>query len=109
MPTFVGRAVELARLRARHEQAAAGDPRTVVIEGAPGVGKTALVQAFLAGLDPHSVLMASGDEGESFLSFGVLEQLLGATEPSWTDPFAAGADLLHRLDESAGGPTVFVV
>ena len=109
MPTFVGRAVELARLRARHEQAAAGDPRTVVIEGAPGVGKTALVQAFLAGLDQQSVLMASGDEGESFLSFGVLEQLLGPRNPSWTDPFAAGADLLHRLDEAGDGPTVFVV
>jgi len=56
------------------------------------------------------VLAASGDQGETYLRFGVLEQLLGPRDDGWADPFAAGADLLRLLDKRpAGDPTVFVV
>jgi DNA-binding CsgD family transcriptional regulator len=109
MPIFVGRAAELAYLHARHAEAASGHPRTVVLDGAPGVGKTSLLHAFLSGLEEDRVLTASGDEGESFLRFGVLQQLLSNRGATWPDPFAAGAEVLHGLDESAESPTVFVV
>jgi DNA-binding CsgD family transcriptional regulator/tetratricopeptide (TPR) repeat protein len=42
--------------------------------------------------------MGSGDEAETFLSFGVLLQLLDTRAASWNDPFAAGAELLQFLD-----------
>jgi predicted ATPase len=45
---FVGRDRELATLAAALREVAAGRPRAVVVEGEPGVGKTALVHRFLA-------------------------------------------------------------
>ena len=110
MPTFVGRASELELLRARLAKAEAGIPQAVVVEGMPGVGKTSLVRAFLNGLDAESVWSASGDDVETSLRFGVLQQLMGTPGRSWVDPFTAGADLLGRLDDRPGrAPTVFVV
>src|SRR3954447_9117615 len=108
MSTFVGREAELAALRAAHTEAATVQPRTVILEGAPGVGKTSLLQAFVAELDADSVLTASGDEAEAFLRFGVLQQLLDRRN-RWADPFAAGADVLEFLNESGHTPTVFVI
>ena len=110
MPTFVGRSAELGLLRARLEEAAAGRPRTVVLEGAAGVGKSALLQAFSSSLDPASVLSASGDEAETFLPFGALMQLLGSRSGTWADPFAAGRHILEILDQRhRAQPTVFIV
>ena len=48
-PTIVGRRPELAALEAALRAVAAGGTRLVVVEGEPGIGKTALVAAF-AGL-----------------------------------------------------------
>ena len=45
---FVGREVELAFLHSRLAQTAEGMSQVVLIEGAAGVGKTALLSAFLA-------------------------------------------------------------
>jgi len=47
---FVGRARELAVLRAAYEGARRGEPSVVRIEGQPGVGKSALLRHFLDGL-----------------------------------------------------------
>lgn len=106
---FVGRSTELAFLRARLSEVESGLPRTVVIEAPGGTGKSALVQAFLTGLDPADVLRGSGEEGETELAYGVLDQLLGirSTTLSWPDAFAAGARLLEKVDDHQ--LTVFVV
>jgi ATP/maltotriose-dependent transcriptional regulator MalT len=105
------------------EQARAGQPRLVLIEGPAGIGKTTLVRRFLAEADERCVLRASGDEAEAGLPFGVLAQLLAAapTTPAGlaavevagggpVDPLAAGAvllDLLGTLQHS--DPVVVVV
>src|SRR5262249_2235942 len=46
LSTFVGRSLVLAKLAADLRSAAAGERRTVFITGDPGMGKTALVDAF---------------------------------------------------------------
>ncbi|MFF5003192.1 AAA family ATPase [Streptomyces phaeochromogenes] len=120
---FVGRTDSLALLAAARERARAGHPQRVLVEGPAGIGKTALVRRFLRG-DTH-VLYGAGEEAESELAFGVLEQLLGrdgtgdgsgpgggngtgngtgsgAGGRRWADAHAAGAALLETLDEAQG-------
>ena len=96
MPHFVGRAEELGWLADRLASAVASSPTTVVIDGPPGIGKSALVSSFLDGLREVRTLRASGDESEASLQFGVAHQLLGTSGAPWGDPFAAGASLDPR-------------
>ena len=73
----------------------------MVVDGAAGIGKTALVERFLARASDVTVLRASGDESERDLPFGVLDQLLrrvGQPSPEHGDDHvSAGARLLERL------------
>ena len=98
MPLFVGRADEVGWLEGRLSTAIASRPTIVVIDGPPGIGKSALVSRFLDGLCEVRALRASGDESETFLQFGVAHQLLGTSGAPWEDPFAAGAAVLQELD-----------
>src|SRR5262249_52762039 len=56
---FVGREVELAFLHDRLEETHRGRSRTVLLEGTAGVGKTALLDAFLGRTRHHRVLRIS--------------------------------------------------
>jgi DNA-binding winged helix-turn-helix (wHTH) protein/tetratricopeptide (TPR) repeat protein len=47
---FVGRSAELARLRQAWDRASRGKKAIVWVAGAPGIGKTTLIERFLAGL-----------------------------------------------------------
>jgi DNA-binding winged helix-turn-helix (wHTH) protein/tetratricopeptide (TPR) repeat protein len=47
---FVGRSMELARLHAAWDGATRGKPAIVWVAGEPGIGKTALIEQFVAGL-----------------------------------------------------------
>ena len=95
---------ELAGLRAGLSQACAGDGTLLLLEGPPGVGKTALVrqaraEAEQAGMMP---LEATGSELEQPFAFGVVRQLLEPVirrEPGPTDLFAGGAGPAARLFE----------
>jgi predicted ATP-dependent serine protease len=73
---FVGRPTELAFLRERLEEVRRGTARVVLLEGAAGVGKTALLRELLAGTDHLRVLWASGEELEAGLAYGVIGQLV---------------------------------
>src|SRR2546421_4614438 len=73
---FVGRHRDLAFLEAELDQVRAGHPRVVLIEGTAGIGKTALLNRFLAGSSDAQMLWASGEESEVLLAYGVLDQLL---------------------------------
>jgi ATP/maltotriose-dependent transcriptional regulator MalT len=73
---FVGRQAEIAVLRAKLDEARSGHPTIVLIEGPPGIGKSALVDRFVRESSDVKVLRASGEESESFLTYGVVDQLL---------------------------------
>jgi len=58
--SLVGRAPELARLRQAWTSAAAGTGVTVLVEGASGIGKTALVERFLADAEREGAVVLRG-------------------------------------------------
>jgi len=125
MDPFVGRRTELADLRARLDDARGARPRIVQVQGPAGIGKTALLQHFLATAGAGSapvVLWSSGEEAETLLAYGVLEQLARAAGPAGEallatvaqrpspDPILAGIRLLEFIGEvEKPGPVVLVV
>ncbi|WP_066372318.1 helix-turn-helix transcriptional regulator [Herbidospora mongoliensis] len=93
--TFVGRDRERAALSACAARARSGRPALVLVDGPPGVGKSALVRGALSGF---SVLAASGDPLESSFHYGFAQQWLH-DEPSG-DPVDVGIRLLGVLTSS---------
>src|SRR4051812_33719808 len=70
-----GRHDESHALGAAVASVRSGRPALVMIDGAAGIGKTALVRQLLAG-DDARVLWASGDPSERAVPFAVADQLL---------------------------------
>lgn len=121
MSPFVGRVAELALLRVTLADVVARHPHVVQIEGPAGVGKTALIERFLAepGLDPPpTVLRAGGDEAETLLAYGIVEQLtrsagldpltVTGAEVPLDDPVTVGTRLLGLLDRNEGAVIIVV-
>lgn len=120
---FVGRVAELAALGRQLDQAAAGHGHVVLVTGPAGMGKSTLIRHWLSSLpDLAGTLVASGDQEESTLSGGLLEQLarsasgppadeLAAVLASGrADPLSAGSALLGLLRQRPSpGPVVVVV
>src|SRR5262245_58311810 len=77
-PTLVGRDAELARLRALFETATGGRRRLVFVTGEAGIGKTSLVEAFLAGLEPGVGLRVA--RGQCVEQYGTGEAYLPVLE-----------------------------
>ena len=108
---FVGRRAELDIASTALESARAGNPQILLIEGEPGIGKTAFVHHFLSQAPDVAVLEASGEESEAALDYGVADQLFArAATESNLEPvkeqlgagthrsaFAVGAGLLAML------------
>jgi predicted ATPase/DNA-binding winged helix-turn-helix (wHTH) protein len=59
-PAFIDREEEMRRLQVALESAAAGQHQVVCVSGGAGIGKTALVDAFLRGISSPSVAIAQG-------------------------------------------------
>jgi hypothetical protein len=94
--TVLERDAELAQLRAAVAGAAVGDGALVLVTGAPGIGKTALLRAgreAAAGAG-FAVLGATASELDRGFPFGVVHQLL--------DGVMAGADPERRARLLAG-------
>ena len=92
---FVGRGAELGLLDAAFAEVAAGRPTVVLVHGPAGIGKTALVRRFVGSHPQRQVIWATGDEAESRLDFGVIDQL------GW----AAAAESLLGGREPRGRPS----
>jgi DNA-binding CsgD family transcriptional regulator len=75
---FVGREHELSVLDAVLDQVRALGARVVLVQGAAGIGKTALVRRFLARHADLRTVWSSGEEGEASVSYTLVDQLLGA-------------------------------
>jgi DNA-binding CsgD family transcriptional regulator len=105
---------EQARVLAAVRRAAGGDPSLVIVEGAAGLGKTALLQAVRADIgDAATVLAARPAEHEADFAYGVVRQLLGAPLAR-LDPAArerlvrgSGAGALAALADDAAPPPPF--
>lgn len=77
-PPWVGRAAELARLQGHFERARSGTRQVVLVSGGAGIGKTTLVNGFLAelrgGREPWVL------EGQCVESYGAGEALMPVLE-----------------------------
>jgi AAA ATPase domain len=107
---FVGRRSELRILGERLAAAEMGQPQVVYVEGEPGGGKSTLLSRFLGSLADAVILQVGGDEAETLLSYGVIDQLQPGvlTEPG-TDPLAVGVRLLDLFDRLQSGGQVVVL
>lgn len=73
---LVGRDAELVRLEQAMAEAAAGRPQVVLVDGPGGIGKTALLRAFVdGGAAQGTVIWAAGDASERTVTFGLVDQL----------------------------------
>jgi predicted ATPase/DNA-binding winged helix-turn-helix (wHTH) protein len=87
---LVGRGPELARLWASFRQASAGQRQVVVIHGEPGIGKTAVVEAFL-----HALRASAGGV---LVGYGQCVEQLGEREP-----YMPALEALERLSHGPAG------
>ncbi len=100
---FVGRVAELGMLAEAFALAAAGSTQIWRVEGPAGIGKTALVRAFLAAAAPPVVVTASGDEAEATLPWGVLSQLARSAPADWSGPLGQLGELSTGDNPLASG------
>ncbi|MEJ3655149.1 AAA family ATPase [Actinomycetes bacterium KLBMP 9759] len=113
-PWLVERAAPLAQLRAQLVAARAGHGSTAIVSGPAGVGKTALVRAFLRGLDSGvHVLMGLCDDLSAARALGALKDAAQGSRGPLARALATGSvdpvfpAVVTELD--GPGPTVLVV
>jgi DNA-binding CsgD family transcriptional regulator len=108
--SFVGRREELRLLEERLAEAELGHPQVVFIEAEAGAGKSTLVSSFLGESVNARILQLSGEESESLLSYGIVDQLRPGvlTNPS-ADPMAVGAELVDLFDQMQTDERVVVI
>jgi len=101
-PTLVGRDAEFAMLRERIARLISGRGGSVWIDGEPGVGKTALVDAGLSGTQARGVRIFRATARQTTQSAGlrVLADCLGVRE-CHTDKLRS--DIAERLVRRGGG------
>ncbi|MFZ1440977.1 MAG: ATP-binding protein, partial [Candidatus Microthrix subdominans] len=81
--SLVGRDDQLAVLHRALDAAMERRPQLVIVEGAAGVGKSALLRGFAQSVDDRVIIMrASGDKAEQHLDYGLIEQLHADGEAS---------------------------
>jgi predicted ATPase len=77
-PTFIGRARELVELTRAFDEAVAGRGHAVAIEGEPGIGKSALVQAFLASVREDALVLSGRCYEQESVPFKGIDSIIDA-------------------------------
>ncbi|MEU7043150.1 AAA family ATPase [Streptomyces varsoviensis] len=93
-PVFVGRAAELAALADALDRAAAGEPQALLVGGEAGVGKTRLIEEFLAAARAADAVTAVGgcvELGADGLPFAPVSTALRALRRQLGDALAEAA------------------
>src|SRR4051794_24545181 len=109
--SFVDRERELRALNDAFATATRGESRVLVLEGEAGIGKTTLIDRFLASRRDTRVLRAAGEESETDVPFAAADQLLRAAE-SKLDALRCGRHVavgLELLELITSEPSVVVV
>ena len=107
---LVGRERELDVLRRSKERAEGGWAQVVVIEGEPGMGKTALLNNFIDRYELRSRTMwVRGDEFESDMPLGAVADLLRSSDVTAGSDIEAGKRVLSHLNESQQGSGIVVL
>lgn len=101
---LVGREAELAQLDRLLDEARAGSPVLVLVEGPSGIGKSALVKCFIDKHEGFPVHFAAGASWESQHPWGVLEQLMRAPVSA-----ADAIDAAHAYLDRFRDPALIVV
>src|SRR5215469_2973276 len=111
---FINRRGELSVLSEEAGRAFQGEPRIVYLRGAPGMGKTALIERFLADHAELRPVVVAGAEAEADVHLGVAEALVRAlaaraglaADPAamlgGSDPLACGVALVELLGLAQG-------
>ena len=101
-PPFVGRARELAQLTAALSRAVAGEGTTIVITGDAGLGKTALLEAFLRERQTlvANVLVCRGQSVEHSGAGEPYLPVIDALAPTVAYPGQGLHDIIHKYAPS---------
>src|SRR5215831_16979996 len=111
---FINRRGELSVLSEEAGRAFRGEPRVVYLCGAAGMGKTALIERFLAEHEELRPAVVAGAEAEADVHLGVAEALVRALAactgltgdpavmPGGSDPLACGVALVELLGLAQG-------
>ncbi len=99
---LVGREAELAQLNGLLQAAGSGRSSVLVLEGDPGVGKSALLRSLLESSAGFQVLWAQGLESEVELPYGALGQLLRPLQESLAQLSPPQVDVLRPVFANAG-------
>jgi len=108
---FVGRQGEMGVLQRALAEAGVGPSRTVLVQGEPGTGKTALVGSFLAANPAVRSVWVSGAADEVTVQYAVVDQLRRATgrPPARVDAIAAAVELVDIVDALPAPVAVLVI
>jgi DNA-binding NarL/FixJ family response regulator len=115
---FVNRCRELSALAAEAARVSRGESRVIHVSGLAGIGKTALVSAFLNDHPELAEIRVAGSEHEAGMHLGVAEALLRALatrggsragpprSAAELDPLACGVALVQHLGLAQGSDGV---
>ncbi len=74
--SIVGRDAELRRLNKYYDDAQSGKGRVVFLEGPAGIGKTALLNEFLKGVDNAEILISKGTPTNKYIPYSAISQAM---------------------------------